>query len=203
MASVASVAFPRRDATRERDRIITAALRVISRAEEPPKVSEIISEAGTCNKTFYRYFGSKDDLLLAVMERGIGKVAVQLDSRMRELSDPAAKVACWVQGLLAQLSDPHLFRICYATVAQMSATTHRKASEDEVMAPIRVLLTAPIAALDRANPDRDADAIFQCTMGTLRRHLGSGELPPPADVNHLVRFCLDGIGVRTGEATYN
>jgi len=60
-----------------------------------------------------------------------------------------------------------------------------------------------VAALDRASPDRDADATFHCAMGTLRRHLGSGELPPPAVVNHLVRFRLDGIGVRTGDATYD
>ena len=195
--------FRRRDAAEEKERILTAAVRVMSRAApQAPKVSDIISEAGTCNKTFYRYFGGKDDLVLAVMERGIGKVAAYLDAQMRAQPDPAAKVARWVEGLLEQVSDPYLFSMCYATVAQMSSVAHRKASDDETMAPIRVLLNAPIVALGRTHPDRDADAVFHCTMGTLRRYLGSGELPPAADVDHLVRFCLNGIGVRVGEATY-
>jgi AcrR family transcriptional regulator len=198
-----ALVFRRRDAAEEKERILTAAVRVMSRAApQAPKVSDIISEAGTCNKTFYRYFGGKDDLVLAVMERGIGKVAAYLDAQMGAQADPAAKVARWVEGLLEQVTDPYLFSMCYATVAQMSSAAHRKASDDETMTPIRVLLNAPIVALGRTHPDRDADAVFHCTMGTLRRYLGSGELPPAADVDHLVRFCLNGIGVRVGEATY-
>jgi AcrR family transcriptional regulator len=167
-------------------------------APEPPKVSEIIVEAGSCNKAFYRYFGGKDDLLLAVMRRGIAIVAALLDEQMSREADPTVKVARWVEGLLAQVTDPHLFSMCAATVAQMSASAHRKASDDEVMQPLRALLSAPIELMGRADPDRDADAVFHATMGTLRRYVGSGRRPPPADVDHLVRFCLSGIGVAAG-----
>ena len=162
-----ALVFRRRDATEEKERILTAAVRVMSRAApQAPKVSDIISEAGTCNKTFYRYFGGKDDLVLAVMERGIGKVAAYLDAQMRAQPDPAAKVARWVEGLLEQVSDPYLFSMCYATVAQMSSVAHRKASDDETMAPIRVLLSAPIDGVGTSrHPDRDADAVFHCTIG--------------------------------------
>ena len=121
---------------------------------------------------------------------------------MRAQPDPAAKVARWVEGLLEQVSDPYLFSMCYATVAQMSSTAHRKASDDETMAADSGVAQRADRGVGRTHPDRDADAVFHCTMGTLRRYLGSGELPPAADVDHLVRFCLNGIGVRVGEATY-
>ncbi|CAN5515819.1 hypothetical protein BH11ACT6_BH11ACT6_26750 [soil metagenome] len=187
------------EAADEVERILAAAVRVMTRtAPEPPKVSEIITEAGTCNKAFYRYFSSKDDLVLAVMERGIGLVVTYLRGRMETEAEPAAKVGRWVEGLLEQVTDPHLFSLCHATVAQMSATAHRRSADDEMMQPLRILLLPPLQDMGRSDPGRDTDAVFGCTMGTLRRYVGSGRRPPPADVEHLVRFCLSGIGVRVG-----
>ncbi len=62
-----------REATEEVERILAAAVRVMERvAPEPPRVSDIVAEAGSSNKAFYRYFAGKDDLILAVMERGVG-----------------------------------------------------------------------------------------------------------------------------------
>jgi AcrR family transcriptional regulator len=191
-----AVANRRQAASEEVEQILAAAVRVMARsAPEPPKVSDIVVEARSCNKAFYRYFSGKDDLLLAVMQRGIALVTSFLDEQMRRESDPAVKVGRWVEGLLAQVTDPHLFSLCAATLAQMSASAHRTASDDEVMQPLRALLTAPIQQMGRPDPDRDADAVFHCTMGTLRRYVGSDLRPPPADVEHLVRFCLSGIGV--------
>jgi AcrR family transcriptional regulator len=192
----------RQEAAEEVERILTAALRVMSRsAPEPPKVSDIVTEAGTCNKAFYRYFAGKDDLVLAVMERGIGVVVTYLRRQMDQETEPVAKVIRWVEGLFEQVTDPHLFSLCHTTVAQMSAVAHRRSVDDEMMQPLRELLTEPLHHMGRRDPGRDADAVFHCTMGTLRRHVGSGQRPPQADVEHLVRFCLSGIGVRVGEKT--
>ena len=47
-------------------------------APEPPRVSDIVAEAGSSNKAFYRYFAGKDDLILAVMERGVAIVVSYL-----------------------------------------------------------------------------------------------------------------------------
>ncbi|MBS2079816.1 helix-turn-helix domain-containing protein, partial [Mycobacterium tuberculosis] len=64
-----------REATEEVERILAAAVRVMERvAPEPPRVSDIVAEAGSSNKAFYRYFAGKDDLILAVMERGVAIV---------------------------------------------------------------------------------------------------------------------------------
>lgn len=100
-----------------------------------------------------------------------------------------------MRGLLDQVTDPHLFSLCHATVAQVSAPG------DEMMEPLRELLAVPLQRMGRDDAGRDADAVFHCTMGTLRRYVGSGRRPPRDDVEHLVRFCLSGIGVRVGEAT--
>jgi hypothetical protein len=60
--------------------------------------------------------------------------------------------------------------------------------------PMRDLLIEPIAALGSKDTHRDADAVFHCTVSAMRRYLDSAEQPAPADVDHLVKFCLRGLG---------
>ncbi|MCG5434251.1 TetR/AcrR family transcriptional regulator [Mycobacterium sp. MYCO198283] len=188
-----------RCSTEEVERILAAAVRVMERvAPEPPRVSDIVAEAGSSNKAFYRYFAGKDDLVLAVMERGIAIVISRLQPEIDQESTPAAKVARWIEGLFAQMADPHLLSMCSATVEQLTAITNRQAADEEIMAPLRALLSEPVAAMGRPDPVRDADAVFYCTIGTLRRYIGSGRRPPAEDIDHLVRFCLQGLGAAPG-----
>ncbi len=184
-----------RDATEEVERILTAAVRVMERvAPEPPRVSDIVAEAGSSNKAFYRYFAGKDELILAVMERGVAIVVSYLRHQMAKESGPAEKIACWVEGTLAQLADPHLISMSRAAAGQMSTAGNARTAGDEIMQPLRDLLTGPVAALGSKEVRRDADAVFNTTAAIMRRYVGSAERPDSADIEHLVRFCLQGLG---------
>ncbi|MGO9507636.1 MAG: TetR/AcrR family transcriptional regulator [Mycobacterium sp.] len=186
-----------REATEEVERILAAAVRVMERtAPEPPRVSDIVAEAGSSNKAFYRYFAGKDDLILAVMERGVGIVVSYLQHQMAKEAKPQDQVARWIEGTLAQVADPHLISMSRAAAGQMSAATNWRVAEREMMRPLRDLLMEPIAALDSTDVDRDVEAVFGSTAATMRRYVGSAERPDDADIEHLVRFCLHGLGVR-------
>jgi AcrR family transcriptional regulator len=181
-----------REATEEVERILAAAVRVMERvAPEPPRVSDIVAEAGSSNKAFYRYFAGKDDLILAVMERGVGIVVSYLQHQMAKEARPEDKIARWIEGTLAQVADPHLISMSRAAAGQMSASV----DVDEIMRPLRDLLTEPVAALGGADRERDADAVFLCTAAAMRRYVGSADRPARDDIEHLVRFCLRGIGI--------
>ena len=184
-----------REATEEVERILAAAVRVMERVTpEPPRVSDIVAEAGSSNKAFYRYFAGKDDLILAVMERGVAIVVSYLAHQMAKESKPEGKVARWIEGTLAQVADPHLISMSRAAAGQISATANWRAADDEIMRPMHDLLTEPIAALGSSDARRDAETVFHCTTAAMRRHLDSGDQPGPDDVDHLVRFCLRGLG---------
>lgn len=184
-----------REATEEVERILAAAVRVMGRvAPEPPRVSDIVAEAGSSNKAFYRYFAGKDDLILAVMERGVAIVASYLQHQMAKESRPRAKVARWIEGALAQIADPHLISMSRAAAGQMSAATTWRAADQEMMRPLRELLVEPVAALGSTDVERDVEAVFSCTAATMRRYVGSADRPRPDDIDHLVRFCLRGLG---------
>jgi len=185
-----------REATEEVERILAAAVRVMERvAPEPPRVSDIVAEAGSSNKAFYRYFAGKEELILAVMERGVAIVESYLQHQMAKEARPEDQVARWIEGTLAQVADPHLISMSRAAAGQMAAGVNWRATDQEMMRPLRNLLTEPIAALGSANVDRDTEAVFSCTLATMRRYMGSGDRPGPDDISHLVRFCLRGLGV--------
>lgn len=185
-----------REATAEVERILAAAVRVMERmAPEPPRVSDIVAEAGSSNKAFYRYFAGKDDVILAVMERGVAIVASYLQHQLAKEATPAGQVARWIRGTLAQVSDPHLLSLSRTASSQLAADADRRLSDDDILLPLRELLTGPVAALGGPDPRRDTEVVFTCTLATLRRYLGASEQPQPLDIDHLVTFCLRGLGV--------
>ncbi len=183
-----------REATEEVERILAAAVRVMERvAPEPPRVSDIVAEARSSNKAFYRYFAGKDDLILAVMERGVAIVVSYLQHQMAKESNAHDKIARWIEGTLAQVAEPELISKSRAAAGQMSAGANWRAADQEMMQPLRDLLIEPIAMLGSADVERDVDAVFCCTAATLRRYMGSAERPGPEDIAHVVRFCLNGL----------
>jgi AcrR family transcriptional regulator len=185
-----------REATEEVERILAAAVRVMERvAPEPPRVSDIVAEAGSSNKAFYRYFAGKDELILAVMERGVAIVVSYLQHQMAKESTPQGKIARWIEGTLAQVAQPDLIRKSRAAAGQMTAGTNWRTVDQEMMWPLRDLLTEPVAALGSSDVERDVEAVFCCTAATLRRYMGSADRPGPDDIAHVVRFCLLGLGV--------
>ena len=74
-------------------------------APEPPRVSDIVAEAGSSNKAFYRYFAGKDDVILAVMERGVAIVVSYLQHQMAKETTPSGKLRRWIEGALAQAAS--------------------------------------------------------------------------------------------------
>src|SRR5947209_12289084 len=179
-----------REATEEVERILAAAVRVMERvAPEPPRVSDIVTEAGSSNKAFYRYFAGKDDLILAVMERGVAIVASYLQHQMAKESRPQDKIARWIEGTRSEVADPHLISLSRAAAGQLSVGANWSAGDRAMMRPLRDLLVEPVAALGSNDVDRDVEAVFCCTAAAMRRYVGSAERPRPDDIAHLVGFC--------------
>ncbi|EKF21597.1 bacterial regulatory s, tetR family protein [Mycolicibacterium hassiacum DSM 44199] len=178
-----------REATEEVERILRAALVVMERVSPaPPRVSDIVAEAGTSNAAFYRYFSGKDDLILAVLERGVSLVASYLEHEMAKETTPLAAVARWIEGTLAQIGEAQLMNVTRAAINQFTPSR-----DNEITQPLRRLLEEQVAAAGCDNPELATDAVFATVLGTLRRHVEEATRPTPAEVDHLVRFCLTAI----------
>ncbi|ADP83234.1 TetR/AcrR family transcriptional regulator [Pseudofrankia inefficax] len=176
------------DALEEIEQILDAAMRVVERiAPAEPRVADIVAEAGTSNQTFYRYFAGKNELLHAVMERGVVRTRSYLRHQMSKQSEPADQVAAWVEGLLAPLARPDPARPD-AALSRLSVGGNpagRAVLDDQ----LGELLIAPFAAAGRPHPELDARVVQRAVIGTLARHVGAGTIPDEQECRHLIDFC--------------
>ena len=91
----------------EIERIIEATYRVIERTGSfDPSLREILKLTKLSTQTFYRYFQSKDELLVVVLGDGRRQIVDYLKHRMALVSDPEGQVRAWIEGVLAQAKDP-------------------------------------------------------------------------------------------------
>ncbi|WP_261556831.1 TetR/AcrR family transcriptional regulator [Frankia tisae] len=179
-----------RDALDELGQILDAALRVAVRvAPAEPRVSDIVAEAGTSNQTFYRYFAGKNELMHAVMERGVLRVRSYLGYQMAKQTGPADQITAWVQGLLTQLTLPEVatqsIAISRLTLRSGGSGPGRATLDNQ----LGELLVAPLAAAGRPHPELDAQAMLDVVLGALERHVATGTGPDAVEREHLVTFC--------------
>lgn len=181
-----------REAADEVERILAAALEVTVRvAPATPRLSDIIAEAGSSNVAFYRYFSSKDDLMLAVMERGVGLVTSYLRHEMAKVDSPQEQISRWIRGALAQVSDVRLTKTSRAVLMQLPV-----GAEFDVTEPMRQLLIEPIAALGVAEPENDVNAVYGTVLDAVRRQVANASQTRAAEPDHLVAFCLNAVTPR-------
>jgi AcrR family transcriptional regulator len=187
-------------ATAEVERILAAGLRVMEQAyPDSPRVVDIVAEAGTSNQTFYSYFASKNELTLAIMDRGIRRLVTYLEHQMGKEPDPRRQIARWIEGVLAQVADPSAARASLAVITELGRVVGPLAADGHrIVASLRDLLLPPLEEAGSREIARDADAIYEVGFGTMRRHLFNGTRPPRAEVRHLVQFCLAGMGAPPG-----
>ena len=193
-----TVADHRAEAEREIGRIVDATYRVMEReGTVEPKVRDILAEAGLATQAFYRHFASKDELLLLVLEDGRHRLAGYLGHRMTKAADPAGQVRAWVEGIVAQASDPAAsartrpFVVGFRRLAELHP--------DEQAASVAVLvdlLAAAIRAGTEAGAFAHGDArrlaryVYGVAISVMEEHVVNRTRPTRADTRELVDFCL-------------
>ena len=175
----------------EVQRLLDATLVVIRRTgvEVPPKVADIVAEAGLSNQAFYRHFASRDDLLAAVAEAGAQRLVSYLEHQMGKVTDPTDQLRAWVRGVLDQAAKPAVARDTRAVVSSARRSTRPIA----VSPATAILLVEPLRRIGSPDPERDSEVVAAAVFGRLEYHLW---VRPPSDedAEHLVAFCLAAVG---------
>ncbi|WIB61355.1 TetR/AcrR family transcriptional regulator [Curtobacterium sp. MCLR17_007] len=74
-------------------------------------VDRLISEASVTKATFYKHYGSKDNLILAYVNTQHERVQQRFEQVVGDAGDPQSAVRAWVASLVADVNDP-AFRGC-------------------------------------------------------------------------------------------
>lgn len=158
---------PNRRGARSRELVLDAAERVMAEhGFEAATLARVVAEAGIPMSSVYHYFGSKDGILLAVMERGAGRFFADLPDLERRPGRPLQHLARVVSGAIGALErHPDFLRLLIGFAVQPPAAGDGEIQA--VMGRIREqalgLLRAQIAAAfgdDPAAPVTDQLARF-------------------------------------------
>jgi AcrR family transcriptional regulator len=179
----------------EIERIIEATYQIIEKTGSfDPSLREILKLTKLSNQTFYRYFQSKDELLVVVLDDGRRQIVDYLKHRMSLTSDPEEQVRTWIEGVLAQAKDPvaasrtRPFVVSPDRLVEAFPDEMRK-SRDRL---IEILAEAVGGLRNASAVDawRDAEAVYHLTFGTLHEHLSRRSAPEADEVEHAVQFAL-------------
>jgi AcrR family transcriptional regulator len=179
----------------EIERIIEATYQVIEKTGSfDPSLREILKLTKLSTQTFYRYFQSKDELLVVVLDDGRRQIVDYLRHRMSLASNPQGQVRAWIEGVLAQAKDPvaasrtRPFVVSPDRLAE-AFSDEMRTSRDRLIE----ILAEAIGGVRRASAVdtwRDAEAVYHLTFGTLHEHLSRRSAPDAEEVEHAVQFAL-------------
>ena len=184
----------------EMRRIVDVTFSLVQRtASLEPSMREILAETGLSTQAFYKYFSSKDELMLALLDDGRRRLVDTLQRRMSQSKDPAAQVRAWIEGVLAQASNAGAASRTRPWVLSEQRLAELFPREQQASVDTLVgLLIDPIAGLRKRasaksiNADAVATMVYQLTFAVLRSNLVSDTRPTAKEKEVLVDFCLRG-----------
>lgn len=138
-----AVGRPRRfDADDERRLVLDAAFAVMARnGYQDVAVADILAEAGLSTRSFYRHFGSKDELLRAMCRREADAAAAAITEKVRAAPTARAGLEAWLDEILSY--GRHRGKARRATVLGSAAAMRAEGVADEMTRAFH-LLTVPL-----------------------------------------------------------
>jgi len=118
-----SVVTPNRRGARSREVVLDTASRLMAEhGYEAATMAAIVDESAIPASSVYHYFGSKDGVLLAVLERGAGRFFAELDLPTERIGDPLAHLTHAGESLQAALPrHPEFLRLLLVLAVQPGA----------------------------------------------------------------------------------
>ncbi|MGZ8802252.1 MAG: TetR/AcrR family transcriptional regulator [Mycobacterium sp.] len=156
------------DRDQDRRRILDAAYRCLSEPHDGPiPMSAVLRTAGVSTRAFYRHFGSKDELFLALLQQECDAVAARVDRIAKEaVGTPANQLAAWIGEMFEVMIEPrqrmHLMVIDSDEVrmAKGYRQTRERARAERERSLVKVLCRGRADGSFRlTDPDYDAAAI--------------------------------------------
>lgn len=181
--------------------IVDATRRLITEKGENFTTQELVKEAGVALQTFYRYFGSKDQLVLAVIEHVIGEARALYEARAQGIDDPVERLHAYfiyvMEGLETAEDD--------GAAARFVASEHWRLSRlfpEEVqlatkpftdMVAAEITEAAERGLLRSEKPERDAWFITQFVLSVFHQQSFATTRDPEVG-DDLWRLCLAALG---------
>ena len=179
---------------------IDAARRLIDEKGQSFTTHDLVKEAGVALQTFYRYFGGKDELLLAVIEDMIAEACEAYVARARHASSAVERLRSHVVSVVERLdadderAGGRFIAAEHWRLAQLFPEELSRATRPYTdMLEVEIAAAAEEGTIRSTDPARDAWIVTQLVMSVFHHHSFS-TAKDPALATDVWRFCLQALG---------
>ena len=165
-------------------------------------VAAVLDRAQLSTRAFYRHFESRDQLVAAVFLDMAHAETRRLRKRMAKTADPVEAVATWVDARLDLAFDEGIKSdLRHLSLEAQSAIF---ASPELIQPAYTAMLEPLVEQLQRGvvqgvftdvDPLTEAQSIQGVVWASTERQWATGDLGRAAVREHVLRFCLRGLGV--------
>jgi AcrR family transcriptional regulator len=168
---------------RERAAFVTAALDLIAQSGTIDlQVAQVVRHAGRHNAAFYRVFGSKEGLVLAVVEEAAGWTAAALERRMRGAKTPADSVRAWAGVLLGLASADPVSGVHAIALDRYRLLKRFPDAEATIADPLRLPLEEVLRQAGQPAPKTLAEAAFELVLSRQASWIALGQRPTAKEI---------------------
>jgi AcrR family transcriptional regulator len=165
------------------DKLVEAGQMLVLDGDGQFTVKQLAARAGVALQTFYRHFGSKDELVLAVLEENVAQGVRDMEVIAAREPDPVDQLRELIQLPIRMTAAPESFRRLRFHARERQRLSERYPTEVEaVFAPYRQLIERHIRAVDRAgryvaaDAAHDADVVMRL-VAVYAHAVGTGAVP--------------------------
>jgi AcrR family transcriptional regulator len=182
------------------EQIVQAAIRLIERKGPEFTTQELVKEARVAIQTFYKYFASKDQVLLAVIETLISENTARFSKQAEAIANPVERLRFLVTAALNALGSrdgaPRFITSEHWRLHQLYPEQLAQATRgftDAILPPIREAAEAGL--LSPRNPEYDA-WLTSRLITSVYHNYDYAELDAPTEeiIERVWQFCLAALG---------
>jgi AcrR family transcriptional regulator len=170
-------------------------------------VQDVVETSGMSLRSFYQYFATKDDLLLALVEEAVGDYVADIRARIEPETDPVTMLQVLVKTMFSAAdlsSSSSRGMVLFSWHLADTRTEEFSAIFSPQVTMLAEILEAGVAA-GAFRDDIEVPVLAGLVMHTVvsvmdMRILGVRMSPQFIDEDDLVRFCLAGVMARGAPA---
>lgn len=188
----------------ERDCLIDAAYHCLSHPEKgPASIAAMLAHAGVSARAFYRYFASKDELFLAMLQQENDALVARLDAIADHPSgSPADQLQAWVAEVFDLIENPvrQVRSAALVTDDVRAARGYRECRNQGDVARQRSLADIlrrgqQDGSFPLAKPAADAVSIDAVCTHAMSGQIARDQGRPGFGKTHVVDFAMRSLGV--------
>lgn len=185
------------------DRFVAAAMELMhDQGGMDFTVQEVVERSRMSIRTFYNFFASKDDLLVAVHETILANhVVPALRERCARESDPVQRIRAYIDGCYALTENPGPATRAVTTYHYRLVETRPEDLERAAEPQLALVLELVEAAVDAGrlrrtlDPVKTAQLLYDTVLAAIHARILWSEHRLPVTADDLWEFCAWGLGV--------